>query len=614
MTCQFAALLIIAFSLAASKIAAASPGFVGVDAGSLTMGTTNGFYDTIPAHKVSISHPFSICAMPVTNAEYELFDPSHHHFRGHWGSPKGDDDPVRFVSWASANAYCAWLGKRDGKTYRLPTEAEWEYAFSTHVSDLQAPHAQEDWCLDWYGPYPASPQTDPSGNADGDFRVTRGLSWTPPLATPDTQSAVQTRTGDLPDSVNPFIGIRLVIGSKPGRPKAVSVSLPKWAQDVSPKAIDWKPAVEMSKPFFGEPTPFVKIVKPSLGPLFSHHNHDPALTACPNGDLLATWYTTVDEPGRELAIAASRLRHGSDTWDDASLFWNAPGRNDHAPALWWDGKKTLYHFCSISSAAHLGFLRVIVRTSTDSGRTWSKAHYVSDDYYPGNQPIGSVFQTSDGTIFVPCDAVPGAQGGSILYSSVDQGATWTKINNGAPDSHFVAGGTGAMIAGIHTGVDQWQDGSLIAIGRQNSIDGKMPMSVSHDLGRTWTYSATPFDPVTFGMRPVLRRLHEGPLMLVSFTPEATFTTAEGRPITGHGMFAALSYDGGKTWPVRKLLTDGKARNLTTPTGEHSYKMDASHSDGHGYLTAVQTPDGMIHLISSGFYYHFNLAWLTEPVQ
>ncbi|MDE0025001.1 MAG: hypothetical protein OXP69_11385 [Spirochaetaceae bacterium] len=66
------------------------------------------------------------------------------------------------------------------------------------------------------------------------------------------------------------------------------------------------------------------------GPLFSTHNHDPAICQCPNGDLLAIWYSCVEEPGRELGILASRLRAGSGSWEPASVFWDAPDRNDHA--------------------------------------------------------------------------------------------------------------------------------------------------------------------------------------------------------------------------------------------------------------------------------------------
>ena len=78
------------------------------------------------------------------------------------------------------------------------------------------------------------------------------------------------------------------------------------------------------------------------------------------------------------------------------------------------------------------------------------------------------------------------------------------------------------------------------------------------------------------------------------------------------MFAALSHDGGKTWPTQKLLTDGRERKLDGQGWTGTFTMDQTHAEPKGYLAAVQTPDGIIHLISSGMHYQFNLAWLKTP--
>ena len=589
--------------------------WISIDKGAFTQGSDSGFYDVRPAHKVVFTKAFRIASLPVTNAEFEQFDPSHKKGRGAWAEPRSDNGPVRRVTWDQATAYCRWLSTRDHKSYRLPTEAEWEAAFTTHAADLQTPDEQEYWCLDWYGPYPKAEQTDPTGYVDGDFRVTRGLTWMPPLAPGALQSMAQTRSGDLPQARNPAIGFRLVEAPPASAPRLRDLPVPRWAQDVSQTPSDWKPSVDMSRPFFGEPVPLLHIPIDARGPLFHKHNHDPGLTACPNGDLLAIWYTTEGESARELAIACSRLRKGSDRWEDADLFWNTPGRNDHAPALWWDGKKTLYHFNGITFAEHMGALQVIMRTSTDNGRTWSKARYITDDYVGSCQPIAGVFQSSDGTIYLPCDGPSGhngIKGTSFLLTSKDGGANWSILNEYLPPPDVAVGATGTLIAGYHTGVAQWTDGSLVAIGRMNNINGHMPQSRSTDGGKSWTYSESPFPAISSGQRPVLRMLQEGALMAISFTPSAPFVDANGATFTGEGIFVALSKDGGKTWPLKKLMTDGVKRNLVSPTREWTYTMDATHSEKAGYMTAVQTPDGMIHLISSGFYYHFNYAWLNEP--
>ena len=145
----------------------------------------------------------------------------------------------------------------------------------------------------------------------------------------------------------------------------------------------------------------------------------------------------------------------------------------------------------------------------------------------------------------------------------------------------------------------------------------MPMSRSTDGGHTWTYEASPFPPIDGGQRLVLRRLNEGPLLLLSFTDHPLrsaekgllFPDRDGVAYRGYGLYAALSYDEGKTWPVQKLLTDGVERYLNGGAWTQFFLMDQTHAEPRGYLAATQTPDNLIHLLSSRIYYCFNLAWL-----
>jgi len=628
--------------------------FIRVEPASFLMGQERGGdWDEQPVHKVAISRPFYMAVTEVTNAQYEQFDPEHRKLRGKLGFSKQDDEAVVFVSWHDAVKFCQWLSEKEGKSYRLPTEAEWEYAcragttFNYHTGDklpnvfhknqkqtwnpepvslkvsatpsnawgLYDMHGNvEEWCYDWYGPYERSDQSDPVGRAEGDFKVTRGGSHSTDL--PYLRSA--NRLGTLPDDKSWLIGFRVVMAELP-KTEPMPMSEPALNQRDIRQDIpaDLSKGPEPEKPYFKGPVEYVKIPPGSQGPMYSEHNHDPALADCPNGDLLAIWYSCRTEAGRELTIVASRLRYGSDQWESASPFWDAPDRNDHAPALFFDGQKMLYHFNGLSAAATWGNLALVMRISTDSGATWSKARLIGPEHGLRHQPIASVFQTREGFIILLCDAGAGGSDGTAIHISRDAGKTWLDPGADRPAPKFAQGASGAWIAGIHAGVVQLKDGSLMALGRGNDINGRMPMSISKDMGENWTYHASEFPPISGGQRLVLRRLREGPILLVSFADRKNglvIRDAAGEDRRLYGMFAALSFDEGKTWQVKKLLTaGGPARKLDGGGNTGRFIMDDNHAEPKGYLAATQTPNGLIHLISSKQHYVFNLAWLIQPM-
>jgi hypothetical protein len=392
-----------------------------------------------------------------------------------------------------------------------------------------------------------------------------------------------------------------------------------WAQNVKQKPYNWSDGPDVEKPYFEGPRNYVKIPEGSKGPLWSRHNHQPAITACPNGDLLAIWYSTTSEKGRNLMVAASRLRRGSKEWEPASPFWDAPDRNDHGSSLLWDlGPKdrrnnTIYHFNGLSTSGTWANLALLMRKSTNNGASWSKARIIHPIHAYRHQVIAGPFITKEGYIVVTCDAVPGGDGGSAIHISRDGGNTWTDPGEGRPEPKFEAGKTGAWIAGIHTGCTQLRDGSLLAFGRGNSIDGKMPKSISTDMGDNWTYSASHFNSIGGGQRLVLLRLQEGPLFFASFADNMTITDAAGQFCQVNGLFGAVSFDEGKTWPIRRLITDdGPAHEVKTTDGRE-FTMSPTTAEPRGYMAGTQAPDGVIHLISSWNHYAFNIAWLKTPM-
>lgn len=170
-----------------------------------------GLDDEKPVYRVTLSD-FSLCKYPVTQGLWkavmgESSNPSHF---------KGDDQlPVEMVSWEDVQAFIKTLNEKTGKHYRLPTEAEWEYAArdgnqskgyqysgSNNIKEVVWYHENSggkthpvgglkpnelglfdlsgnvwEWCSDWHGAYPAGSQTNPTGPATGYYRIRRGGSW-----------------------------------------------------------------------------------------------------------------------------------------------------------------------------------------------------------------------------------------------------------------------------------------------------------------------------------------------------------------------------------------------------------------------------------------------------
>lgn len=614
------------------------------------MGQADGDLDERPVHEITLSKPFFISAVPVTNAQYEKFDPSHKSVRGKMGLSKEDDEPVLFVSWYEAVKYCEWLRQKEGKPYRLPTEAEWEYACRAGTSTAYSmgdalpevyrknqenvaiplpvslkvgqtpPNAWglydmyglvEEWCQDWYGPYEARAITDPGGHREGLWKVTRGGSHNTPVEF--LRSA--NRLGTLPEDRHWLIGFRVAMGEQAPLTFYEKKDPPLWAREVSQTVFDYSKN-EHTSPFFAEPVSYVRFPENHESIPIHRHNHCPSITGCPNGDLLAVWFSTESEKGREMTILASRLRAGQTEWDTPSEFFKAPDRNMSGSSLFHDDRGTLYHFNGLGAAGTYANLALVMRTSRDNGRSWS-TRLINPDHQRSHQVISGTFVTRESVMVQPCDSDETSDGDTVLYLSRDKGESWS-LSQG-------------VIAGIHGAVTQLEDGSLLAFGRWGKRVGlpnekgelKMPMSRSRDMGRGWEYSASVFPPINGGQRPVLMRLREGPLLFLSFTDHGS-RIKKKQPLRGmviedaggrrtiFGLFAALSWDEGRNWSVRRPLTGGPK---TFPDAEwtRDFVMDYNHAEPRGYLAGTQTPDGMIHLISSALYYRFNLAWIKEPM-
>ena len=83
-----------------------------------------------------------------------------------------------------------------------------------------------------------------------------------------------------------------------------------------------------------------------------------------------------------------------------------PDRNDHTPALWFDGDRTIHFFVGLSVASTWANLAIVHRTSTDNGVTWSRPRLIVPEHDLRHMPEETVFRTRDGAIVMPADDVP----------------------------------------------------------------------------------------------------------------------------------------------------------------------------------------------------------------
>jgi formylglycine-generating enzyme required for sulfatase activity len=204
---------------------------------------------------VTITHDYWISKYEVTQREFmEVLGRNPSHFTG------DSNRPVEKVTFFDASNYCSAVTRREraaghlpaGYEYRLPTEAEWEYACragvtnqysfgddasmadqyawtaensdaTTHPVGLKRPNPWGlydmhgdvwEWCLDWYEPYPPAPVTDPVGPAQSKFKVFKGGGWNQDI----DYARSANRFMMSPSNGIHFVGFRLALGQAPPTP------------------------------------------------------------------------------------------------------------------------------------------------------------------------------------------------------------------------------------------------------------------------------------------------------------------------------------------------------------------------------------------------------------
>jgi formylglycine-generating enzyme required for sulfatase activity len=189
-----------------------------IPAGTFLMGSPEDDEErdsTETLHSVTLSKPFYMGRTKVSQSQWKAVMPTKP-WKGHRYAQRNDETAASYISWEDAVEFCGRLSEKEGRTYRLPTEAEWEYAcragktarytFGDDESELGVEwlylygHCTEEdipthgvsqekanafglydmqgdvweWCSDFYDDYPSLPTTDPRGPESGHFRVLRG--------------------------------------------------------------------------------------------------------------------------------------------------------------------------------------------------------------------------------------------------------------------------------------------------------------------------------------------------------------------------------------------------------------------------------------------------------
>jgi formylglycine-generating enzyme required for sulfatase activity len=249
-----------------------------VAAGSFFMGATseqqNPIGDEKPVHKVTLTRNYYIGKTEVTQALWKAVMGNNPSFF------KGDDKPVEYVSRNDCQTFISRLNAATGMKFRLPTEAEWEFAArggnnsnhyqysgsnnsldvawcsdnssgTTHDVATKQPNELGlydmsgnvwEWCSDWYGDYGSNAQTDPAGPSSGHFRVGRGGSWYGRAC-----NCRSSYRGNYDDCRYDFFGLRLALSESDAQRTESAEEIPI-ANSGSADVVDLEKANDREKP------------------------------------------------------------------------------------------------------------------------------------------------------------------------------------------------------------------------------------------------------------------------------------------------------------------------------------------------------------------------------
>jgi formylglycine-generating enzyme required for sulfatase activity len=559
--------------------------FVRIPPGTFNMGYGNSpwladdngnDYDEQPEHLVQISKEFYILQTEVSDAHY-------------WQS--GLVGSANDVNWNDANAFCEWLSNLEGKTYRLPTEAEWEFVWEKPWGVLDMD--EREWVQDWHRTYINDGQVDPVGPATGMLKVIRGGSESNRWALPTNAKYEPWYLGEAQ-----ACGFRVVLETE--APEVRYVAPPAFTQ----AAIKQSTAPALQGPDPCIPYFTVRFAMPippdnwdEVGALagvcqsIAGHNHSPGFEIMPNGDALAVWFSGPygSEYGPRVRFVQSRLRYGSDMWDMPELFWDMKGMNDESGLLWTESDGTV-HFFGGGRIANSNRRPFVMAVSTDSGATWD----LKRPYFPipavnfQAQPCQNAWRQDGNTIYTVTDGENPSES-SIVWRSLDNGLTWYDMGGRTNTRHS-------------TIVPLDDSGTLLSVGgKNNDIDGWMPWCKSTNWGASWDQQGPGiFAYLNGNQRPCVTRLASGKLVFVEDCQRKGDNAQPPGWTHGYGCLIAISDNNGDSWDIKKFP-------VTLP--HESQKQYGTL----GYSTVRQAPSGVIHVLTTMthpcLHYELNEAWI-----
>jgi hypothetical protein len=396
------------------------------------------------------------------------------------------------------------------------------------------------------------------------------------------------------------IGFRLVLAEKPDT-KPLLYRKPFIRQCVKQDIQNATQGPDSDKPYFRKrlvlPVPPENIAKVNrrravqaagLHPGFLDHSHGTGMEICANGDVLikSRTHDHENEGGPEVGQIATRLRFGTEQWDMPDMVSDYPDTHRNGGLLFWSENDILYRL-GPSYAMPLQ-----QSMSTDNGVTFSEVKFpkITGRLHGHNSPQNTVFRAPDGTLFLSCD-----RGGSRGFNWVsgDNGRTW-----------FDPGGS---TGGRHTTHVLLKDGRILGMGgKERSIEGYTPKSITSDRGKTWVVTKSIFPALKSNQKPSILRLASGRILFATDFQNKFGVQPEG---TKHfGAYLAYSEDEGETWTIKRIPG--------AQPHEHAHIAKKSkQATMIGYSTLRQGPNKLIHLATSvnhpNLHFVFNERWLLD---